>query len=92
MSAVTTGCPADLAAAHTLLGCLAREVVGAGARLTDGYAELPLTGTGVRLRCAATRVTPLGEHRWTGPVLRSDGTGWSPPWTRSGWPGWSPPN
>ncbi|MDG4760552.1 IucA/IucC family protein [Micromonospora sp. WMMD710] len=70
---------ADLSAAHAVYGCLVREVgLPAGdTTVLDGCAHLLLRHLDVSLRCAVTRVSPLGAHRYDGPVQRmTDGNRW----------------
>ncbi|MBM0230728.1 IucA/IucC family siderophore biosynthesis protein [Micromonospora sp. STR1_7] len=70
---------ADLAAAHAVYGCLVREIgVPAGdTTVLDGSAHLLLRHLDVSLRCAVTRASPLGAHRYVGPVQRmTDGDRW----------------
>ncbi|ASW57137.1 IucA/IucC family siderophore biosynthesis protein [Plantactinospora sp. KBS50] len=72
---VDTDRRADLAAAHAVLGCLVREVAlpDGDLRVDGGEARLWLRHTGETLRCAVARVSPLGAHRYAGPVQRRDG-------------------
>ncbi|MEV0213766.1 IucA/IucC family protein [Micromonospora sp. NPDC050695] len=70
---------ADLSAAHAVYGCLVREVgLPAGdTTVLDGCAHLLLRHLDVSLRCAVTRISPLGAHRYDGPVQRmTDGNRW----------------
>ncbi|HEY0697912.1 MAG TPA: IucA/IucC family protein, partial [Micromonospora sp.] len=71
---------ADVAAAHTLLGCLAREVAGPERQtgLADGYALIRLPRVDRLLRCAVARVSEVGAHRYTGPVQQLTGGRWAP--------------
>ncbi|MDG4807537.1 IucA/IucC family protein [Micromonospora sp. WMMD1120] len=64
---------ADLAAAHAVFGCLLRELAPTEdvATVVDGAVRLPLPHLDVVLRCAVTRASPLGAHRYAGPVQRS---------------------
>ncbi len=61
---------ADLAAAHTLLNCLLREVSGPEHQtaVDDGHLFLRLPRRGVLLRVALRRTSLFGAHRFTGPV------------------------
>lgn len=70
---------ADVAASHTLLGCLHREVCAPERQtvLAGGYAMLRLPRSDVLLRCRVARVSEVGAHRYRGPVQRRSGTGWS---------------
>ncbi|MEO3818577.1 IucA/IucC family protein [Plantactinospora sp. B24E8] len=79
MTAAVSRSAADLASAHTLLGCVAREVAGPDrqASLADGYALVRLARTDVLLRCAVARVSMVGAHRYVGPVQRLAGGGWT---------------
>ncbi|MBO1268815.1 IucA/IucC family protein [Arthrobacter cavernae] len=68
---------AELASAHTLLGCLVREVAGPDGQmiLNDGYLEIHLAHISVHLRARTARVSTVAMHRFEGPVeLFSDGT------------------
>ncbi|MEH1166276.1 IucA/IucC family protein [Micromonospora sp. CPCC 205539] len=70
---------ADLATAHAVFGCLVREVAlpEGDTTVADTVARLLLRHTDVQLRCAVTRTSPLGAHRYAGPVQRmTDGGGW----------------
>ncbi|MFI6132851.1 IucA/IucC family protein [Micromonospora sp. NPDC051141] len=72
--------PADLAAAHAVFGCLVREVAAPAGQVTvTGHrVQVHLPATGVTLRCAVTRLSPVGAHRYHGPVRRRlDGGGWA---------------
>ncbi|TDC40616.1 IucA/IucC family siderophore biosynthesis protein [Micromonospora sp. 15K316] len=66
---------ADLSAAHAVFGCLLREIAlpDGDATATDGEARLRLRHLDVTLRCAVTRRSPLGAHRYAGPVQRQVG-------------------
>ncbi len=79
-SAIETAPAADLATAHTLLGCLVREVSGPEqqATLSDGHALVRLPRGDVLLRCAVARVSEVGAHRYTGPVQRLSAGSWLP--------------
>ncbi|MGW0434767.1 IucA/IucC family protein [Micromonospora sp. NPDC003197] len=70
---------ADLAAAHALFGCLVREVAAPdGTASVDGdQALVRLPRTDVLLSCAVRRPSPVGLHRYTGPVRRLVGAGWA---------------
>ncbi|MEU5789569.1 IucA/IucC family protein [Micromonospora purpureochromogenes] len=71
---------ADLAAAHAVLGCLVREIVQPDGEVTvgGGAAVLRLRHLDATLRCAVARISPLGAHRYDGPVqLRLDGDRWT---------------
>ncbi|WP_430297591.1 IucA/IucC family protein [Sinomonas sp. B1-1] len=61
---------ADLASAHTLLGCLVREVAGPDRQLAlhDGHLLLRLAHIGARLRARVSRVSTVAMHRFEGPV------------------------
>ncbi|MFI6265004.1 IucA/IucC family protein [Micromonospora sp. NPDC051006] len=63
---------ADLAAAHAVFGCLLREVAqpDGDASVTGRAVRLRLRHLDVTLRCALARASPLGAHRYTGPVQR----------------------
>ncbi|MGI5525278.1 IucA/IucC family protein [Micromonospora sp. CA-259024] len=77
--ATDTGQLADLAAAHTVFGCLMRELAlpDGVSTVVDGTARLLLRHLDVTLRCAVTRDSPLGAHRYAGPVQRmTDGGRW----------------
>ncbi|GAA1925805.1 IucA/IucC family protein [Streptantibioticus ferralitis] len=69
---------ADLAAAHTLLNCLLREVSGPEHQtaVVDGHLLLRLPRRGVLLRVALRRTSLLGAHRFTGPVTEQADGGW----------------
>ncbi|MFI7220232.1 IucA/IucC family protein [Micromonospora maritima] len=72
--------PADLAAAHAVFGCLVREVASPAGEVavTGDEVRVRLSATGVALRCAATRLSPVGAHRYHGPVRRRlDGGRWA---------------
>lgn len=79
MTAAVALSTADVAASHTLLGCLAREVCGPERQTTlaDGYALVRLPRSDVLLRCEVARVSDIGAHRYTGPVQRLSGELWS---------------
>ncbi|WP_243710045.1 IucA/IucC family protein [Micromonospora sp. KC213] len=71
---------ADLAAAHALFGCLVREIALPDGDMTvgGGAAVLRLRHLDVALRCAVARISPVGAHRYAGPVqLRLDGDRWT---------------
>ncbi|WP_431906865.1 IucA/IucC family protein [Micromonospora carbonacea] len=71
---------ADLAAAHAVFGCVVREIAlpDDDVSLREGAAVLQLRHVDARLRCAVARVSPLGAHRYTGPVqLGLDGDRWT---------------
>ncbi|MGN9777135.1 IucA/IucC family protein [Micromonospora sp. H33] len=71
---------ADLAAAHAVFGCLVREIAlpDGGVTVGGGAALLRLRHLGATLRCAVARISPLGAHRYAGPVqLRLDGDRWT---------------
>ncbi|NJP35094.1 IucA/IucC family protein [Micromonospora thermarum] len=71
---------ADLAAAHAVFGCLVREIALPDGDVTvrAGAAVLRLRHLDVALRCAVARISPLGAHRYAGPVqLRLDGDRWA---------------
>ena len=80
MTATVSFTAADLASAHTLLGCVVREVAGPEHQvdLAGGYALVRLARSGVRLRCAVARASTVGAHRYTGPVQRRAGGVWTP--------------
>lgn len=64
--------PADLISAHTLFGCVLREL-GAQPRISGpdpGYLTVTLPRTGERLGAALRRASVLGVHRFRGPVHR----------------------
>ncbi|WP_018348751.1 IucA/IucC family protein [Longispora albida] len=69
---------ADIAATHTLLGCVVREVAAPENQtaLDDRYGLVRLPRTGVLLRCEVARVSEVGAHRYAGPVQRADGGDW----------------
>ncbi|WFE40762.1 IucA/IucC family protein [Micromonospora sp. WMMD998] len=72
--------PADLATAHAVFGCLVREVAAPAGTVavTADEVRVRLGATGVVLRCAVTRVSPVGAHRYHGPVRhRLDGGRWA---------------
>lgn len=79
MTATLAVSTADLAASHTLLGCLAREVCAPERQTTlvDGCALLRLPRSGVLLRCGVARVSEVGAHRYAGPVQQRTGGTWS---------------
>ncbi|RKN36511.1 IucA/IucC family protein [Micromonospora musae] len=66
---------ADLSAAHAVFGCVLRELAlpDGDATATDREARLRLRHLDVTLRCAVTRRSPLGAHRYAGPVQRQVG-------------------
>ncbi|GAB3938633.1 hypothetical protein GCM10027614_19080 [Micromonospora vulcania] len=68
---------ADLAAAHAVFGCLLREVAAPDGEATieGGTARVRLRHLDVLLRCAVDRVSPVGAHRYAGPVQRLTHTG-----------------
>ncbi|WP_329011372.1 IucA/IucC family siderophore biosynthesis protein [Micromonospora rifamycinica] len=71
---------ADLAAAHAVLGCVVREIAlpDDDVTLAAGTIVVRLRHLDVRLRCAIARTSPLGAHRYTGPVqLRLDEDRWA---------------
>ncbi|MET8119406.1 IucA/IucC family protein [Micromonospora sp. NPDC005189] len=77
--AADTGQLADLAAAHAVFGCLVRELAlpDGTSTVVDGAARLLLRQLNVTLRCAVARASPLGAHRYAGPVQRmTDGGRW----------------
>ncbi|RQX09114.1 IucA/IucC family siderophore biosynthesis protein, partial [Micromonospora ureilytica] len=68
---------ADLAAAHAVFGCLLRELAppdGTPA-VVDGAVRLLLRHLDVTVRCEVARTSPLGAHRYNGPVQRKIGGG-----------------
>ena len=71
---------ADLASAHALFGCLVREVAGPDGTATVDADEMLawLPRTGVLLSCAVDRVSPVGAHRYTGPVRQLADRRWTP--------------
>ncbi|MBQ1034171.1 IucA/IucC family siderophore biosynthesis protein, partial [Micromonospora sp. C97] len=73
--ATDTGQLADLAAAHTVFGCLLRELAPPGDTPTvvDGAVRLLLRHLDVTVRCAVARASAIGAHRYTGPVQRDIG-------------------
>ncbi|HEX8626637.1 MAG TPA: IucA/IucC family protein [Catenuloplanes sp.] len=79
MTTALAGSTADVAASHTLLGCLAREVCGPERQstLADGCALLRLPRSDVLLRCVVARVSQVGAHRYAGPVQRRTDGAWS---------------
>ncbi|MFG1955609.1 IucA/IucC family protein [Micromonospora sp. NPDC048830] len=79
MTAAVALSAADVAASHTLLGCLVREVCGPERQITitDGYALVRLPRSDVLLRCEVARMSAVGAHRYTGPVQRLSGDLWS---------------
>ncbi|MFG1867301.1 IucA/IucC family protein [Micromonospora arborensis] len=70
--ASATGQLADLAAAQAVFGCLIRELAlpDDAPSVVDGAVRLLLRHLGVTVRCAVARPSPLGAHRYTGPVQR----------------------
>ncbi|MBM0275439.1 IucA/IucC family protein [Micromonospora tarensis] len=68
---------ADLAAAHAVFGCLLRELAAPEETPTvvDGAVRLLLRHLDTTVRCRVTRASPLGAHRYTGPVQRLTGGG-----------------
>lgn len=70
LSTARPGTAADFASAHTLLGCLVREVAGPDGQLAlhDGYLLVRLAHIGVRLRARVARVSTVAMHRFDGPV------------------------
>ncbi|RJQ78377.1 IucA/IucC family protein [Amycolatopsis panacis] len=80
---VTTSFPvdtdADLLSAHTLLGCLVRELAGPDRQVTvdTGRLLLRLPHIGQVLRATLLRVSTVAAHRFAGPVQRhAGGTTW----------------
>ncbi|NYH44733.1 siderophore synthetase component [Micromonospora jinlongensis] len=75
--ATETGQLADLATAHAIFGCLVRELTPPddGPTVVDGAAHLLLRHLGVTVRCGVARHSPLGAHRYTGPVQRRTDNG-----------------
>ncbi|MEU7750856.1 IucA/IucC family protein [Micromonospora sp. NPDC049171] len=75
--ATATGQLADLAAAHAVFGCVLRELAppDGAPTVVDGAARVLLRHLHVTLRCAVARISPLGAHRYTGPVQRTTDTG-----------------
>ncbi|MFI5835765.1 IucA/IucC family protein [Micromonospora sp. NPDC051300] len=72
--------PADLAAAHAVFGCLVREVAAPAGETTvaGDQVRVRLPATGMALRCTVTRLSPVGAHRYHGPVhARPDGGRWA---------------
>ncbi|MET8306298.1 IucA/IucC family protein [Micromonospora sp. NPDC005173] len=69
---VDTSQRADLATAHTVFGCLLREIAlpDGDTTVAGGAARLLLRHLDVTLRCAVARTSPLGAHRYAGPVQR----------------------
>jgi siderophore synthetase component len=61
---------ADLLTAHTVLGCLVREVAGPGRQtgIVDRYLVVHLPHTGRTLRARLRRASTVAAHRFTGPV------------------------
>ncbi|MEE3920370.1 hypothetical protein V2I01_25705 [Micromonospora sp. BRA006-A] len=83
--------PADLAAAHAVFGCLAREVATPRRRHHHRRRGAGLAAVHrVTLRCTAARLSPVGTHRYTGPVRHRPDGGRGATWTPKGWPVWSP--
>ncbi|SIN32066.1 IucA/IucC family protein [Micromonospora cremea] len=74
---VDTSQLADLASAHTVFGCLMREIAlpDGDATVVGGDSRLLLRHLDVTLRCAVVRTSPLGAHRYAGPVQRSTDAG-----------------
>jgi siderophore synthetase component len=71
---------ADLISAHTLLGCLVREVAGPDGQCAFDSAHLllRLPHTGQLLRTRLRRASTVAAHRFTGPVERhTDAGGWA---------------
>ena len=71
---------ADLITAHTLLGCVVREVAGPdGQTVIDaGYLVVRLPYTGHLLRALLRRASTVAAHRFTGPVQQcAVGEGWA---------------
>lgn len=75
--ATETGQLADLATAHAVFGCLVRELTppDSGPSVVDGAGQLLLRHLGVTVRCGVARHSPLGAHRYTGPVQRRTDNG-----------------
>ncbi|MDG4836474.1 IucA/IucC family protein [Micromonospora sp. WMMD967] len=75
--ATDTGRIADLAAAHAVFGCLIRELAPPDSTptLVDGAAHLLLPHLDVTVRCEVARHSPLGAHRYVGPVQRTTDSG-----------------
>ncbi|WP_328532989.1 IucA/IucC family siderophore biosynthesis protein [Micromonospora zamorensis] len=75
--ATETGQLADLATAHAVFGCLVRELTppDSGSSVVDGAGQLLLRHLGVTVRCGVARHSPLGAHRYTGPVQRRTDNG-----------------
>ncbi|MGH3862273.1 IucA/IucC family protein [Actinokineospora sp.] len=70
---------ADLLTAHTILGCLVREVAGPERRtgIVDRFLVVYLPHTGHTLRARLRRASTVAAHRFTGPVQsRQDEGGW----------------
>ncbi|TVT36095.1 hypothetical protein FNH05_25795 [Amycolatopsis rhizosphaerae] len=63
---------ADLVSAHTLLGCLVREIAAPEGQveLGEGTLSLRLPHRDVLLRAEVTRRSTVDAHRFAGPVLR----------------------
>jgi siderophore synthetase component len=71
---------ADLITAHTLLGCVVREVAGPDGqtRIDSGYLVVRLPYTGHLLRARLCRASTVAAHRFTGPVQQhTAGEGWA---------------
>ncbi|RZS40857.1 siderophore synthetase component [Herbihabitans rhizosphaerae] len=71
---------ADEMSAHTLLGCLHREVSGpAGHTTTEhGHLVLRLPHNGFRLRARLRRTSTAGGHRFAGPPESDESGAWRP--------------
>lgn len=71
---------AEELSAHTLLGCLVREIAGPDRQLTvdAGHLLLRLPHIGRLLRVAVLRVSTVAAHRFTGPVQQHvSGSTWA---------------
>ncbi|QHE72953.1 IucA/IucC family protein [Rhodococcus sp. WAY2] len=66
--------PAGLISAHTLLGCLVREVTGPDGQtaIDSDHLLIRLPHTGELLRARLHRISTVGAHRFDGPVEQHD--------------------
>ena len=71
---------AEVISAHTLFGCVVRELAWPeGETVADGaHLVVTLTGSGQTLRARLRRTSTVGAHRFTGPVRHYGADGWTP--------------
>ena len=69
---------AEVISAHTLFGCVVRELAGRGETVADGaHLVVTLTGSGQTLRARLRRTSTVGAHRFTGRCGMYGADGWT---------------